>query len=379
MAYNTFPPSSTTHETTAQIIRPTQFGSAQPEYTALVGHNRPTFDNIVEENLRRGIYLSQLNCITRAVRDPRITSRHLQVLAQIIERTNTKTGFAYPGRARLAADIVYYANGEAKSYSQASIATTISDLIEYGYIIADKRGVEGKGRALSHYATTAPSVEELQAEITAWCQKIRSQPQRKFPAQQSADVDNSINVKSGTEGDTIVSVTNSDGETRVNVDNGITVSSETDGDAGIEADGDNGIATVTGIDSTGRALLSLLGEADSEIQNHQRSRGLGRKRLTPTWAPSAAELSWVRERYDASDAQIAVQAERFRDHYIANGNLKADWSAAWRSWWSSDFNKIPARNSKCRGGKRDLAEREAAEAFERARLAEEVEAAQCRR
>jgi hypothetical protein len=97
------------------------------------------------------------------------------VLAQVVQRTNVKTGLAYPGRARLASDIVFYANGEAKHYSERTIGTTIYELIEFGYLVADKRAPESGGRALSHYAITKPSLEELQEKIAQACSVIRSQ------------------------------------------------------------------------------------------------------------------------------------------------------------------------------------------------------------
>src|SRR5581483_346922 len=95
-----------------------------------IGHNQPSFDQIAEENLLRGLYLTQLNALVRCVRDPRMSARHAQVLAEIIERTNAKTGMAYPGRARLAQDITYYVDGEPRHYSEASIASAIYDLTE---------------------------------------------------------------------------------------------------------------------------------------------------------------------------------------------------------------------------------------------------------
>ena len=158
-----------------------------------MGHNRAGFDNIVEENLLRGLYLVQLEALTRCVSDTEMSRRHHQVLCQIILHTNNKTGMAYPGRAHLAAEIVYYANGGAKHYSEATIATTIAELVEAGYLISTKRAAEGKGRALAHYVVTKPSLEELQARITDWCIRLRGQPKREHPASRlKADVDTRI-------------------------------------------------------------------------------------------------------------------------------------------------------------------------------------------
>lgn len=202
----------------------------------MIGHNQPSFDQIVEENLLRGLYLSQLNAMTRAVKDPRLSARHAQVLATIIERTNSKTGMSYPGRARLAQDITYYVEGEPKHYSEASIASAIYDLTECGYIMAAKRAPVGGGRALSHYVTVAPAIDDLQAQITEWCVKVRGQPKRERPAHWRTDVDTNINVKNAGE--------NADVDAAINVE--ATINLKSDVDAAAAADVDTAFTTVTG-------------------------------------------------------------------------------------------------------------------------------------
>ena len=132
-------------------------------------HNLPSFDAVVEESSTKGPLPSHLNALVSCIEDPRLSQRHRLVLAQVVQRTNVKTGLAYPGRARLASDIVFYANGEAKHYSERTIGTTIYELIEFGYLVADKRAPESGGRALSHYAITKPSLEELQEKIAQAC------------------------------------------------------------------------------------------------------------------------------------------------------------------------------------------------------------------
>jgi hypothetical protein len=241
----------------------------------MIGHNQPSIDSVVEENLRRGLYLAQIKTITRAVRDPRLRSLHLQVLAYIIEHTNSRSGMAYPGRARLAAEITYYnADREPKRYEPASIATAISDLIGHGYIVADKRAPEGKGRALSHYATTAPSGDELQAEIAAWCAKMRSQPKREFPGLKStSNVDTSINITESSDVDAGISV-RPDGDTGINVNDGIDV------DTGIGADVDTGIGQELVERGTGREnglAPAGTGSVDLDFERFWKAFPTGRK------------------------------------------------------------------------------------------------------
>jgi hypothetical protein len=83
----------------------------------------------------------------------------------------------------------------------------------------------------------------------------------------------------------------------------------------------------------------------------------------------------------ASDLQVSIEAQKFRDHHVSKGSTMADWPAAWRTWWGNGFHKIPRRA----GVVQQLAltgpdngESEMHAAFERARLMDE-EDAKCRR
>lgn len=62
--------------------------------------------------------------------------------------------------------------------------------------------------------------------------------------------------------------------------------------------------------------------------------------LPDAWSPN---LDWVRERWNATDSQLAEQAERFRNYHSAKGSLMKNWDAAWRTWWLSGFHRIPKR------------------------------------
>jgi hypothetical protein len=157
----------------------------------MIGHNQPTYDAIVEENLIRGIYLSQRDALMSVARDPRCEQRHIRVLAEIIARMNTKTGQAYPGRASLARDTCVLPGGridESIGYTEAGVAKTISDLIRFGYIVHKKKAPENGGRALSHYTISRPPIEALQREIEEHIAQIRAREPRKFTVQLPSDV-----------------------------------------------------------------------------------------------------------------------------------------------------------------------------------------------
>lgn len=150
--------------------------------TAEMGHNGgPTFDDIVRDNMDRGLLLTMKETIIAAVRDPRLDRRHIRVLAEVIDHINSASGFAYPSRKSIAdATRRFEAEGvrETQGYSEAGINKTLSELVSYGYLVSTKRAVEQGGRALSIYTLRRPTTEELQDQIAAWVDAVRRGPRR---------------------------------------------------------------------------------------------------------------------------------------------------------------------------------------------------------
>lgn len=169
----------------------------------MIGHNRPNFDNIVDESLARGIYLVHLQALQRCIKDPRLDERHRLVLVALTECINAKTAMAYPGRAWLVTNIVRYVHGEPRRYSEGTIANTLSELVEFGYLYVTRRAPENGKRALSHYAVHSPSVEELQSEIALACAAIRALPKRQFPR---SEVNSGVEVNSGHDVKNVVDI-----------------------------------------------------------------------------------------------------------------------------------------------------------------------------
>src|SRR5262245_12476215 len=48
---------------------------------------------------------------------------------------------------------------------------------------------------------------------------------------------------------------------------------------------------------------------------------------------------WYAKSKGWTDTRIAEQADRFRDHALANGRLQLDWAAAWRNWVNSPYQR----------------------------------------
>ena len=139
-----------------------------------IGHNQPAFDDVVAENLRRGLYLTQRDVLINSLRDARLSHRHRLALASIIEHTNSRDGMAYPGRRALAQGTVWYDHDwNERHYTEPGIAKTISELIDFGYLVFSKRAPEGGKRALAHYTIVKRTTEELQAEISSAIERIR--------------------------------------------------------------------------------------------------------------------------------------------------------------------------------------------------------------
>lgn len=337
----------------------------------MMGHNQPSFDDIVEENLRRGLILTQRDVLLNAIKDMRLRSRHRLVLAAIVEALNAKTGMAFPGRAALARATTYTdRDGITRHYTESGIAKTISELIEFKYLQTRRQAPESGGRALAHYTVMPRSTEDLQAEITHYIQQIRTQARSEMPAfQRRADVTSSGNV---THGDNVTSsghvsgsdVTSSGNARTPDVTHGGNASSPSkaleipaDVTPVVEADVTSVVPTVT---SRGTSTNNHIAPAElitppkksrkkrtpeeAAAWRAQQAAKVG-TRIDPEWRPTEKELAWVRARYMASEHQIAFQAEKFRDFHIARGQDSKDWSASWRTWWNNGYHRIPPRKA----------------------------------
>src|SRR5262249_31728278 len=148
-------------------------GSRSAALNVALEHNearRNVFNDLVAANLKNGLYVSQLKCIFRAAEDPRVTEGHFRTLVRVMKHTNYVNGMAYPGRARIAAEMTHYdKNRVPRPYREQTIANYLSDLIGWGYLLQDKRAADGEGRAIAHYTTAVPDTTDLEAAITKWC------------------------------------------------------------------------------------------------------------------------------------------------------------------------------------------------------------------
>jgi hypothetical protein len=74
-----------------------------------------------------------------------------------------------------------------------------------------------------------------------------------------------------------------------------------------------------------------------------RKRAAPRTRLPSNWRPAQLDEDWAAANFVVTKAQIAHQAEKFRNYHHGRGTEMADWSAAWRTWWLNDYHGFPRR------------------------------------
>lgn len=73
------------------------------------------------------------------------------------------------------------------------------------------------------------------------------------------------------------------------------------------------------------------GSTSVEVDARSAPKPKRKTRLEPDWFPSNGNLLYASNQGMSND-EIQHQAELFRDHWLANGEVKDDWDATWRNW-----------------------------------------------
>lgn len=276
----------------------------------MLGHNQPSFDAIVEENLLRGLYLVQRDTLISACKDPRLGHRHRWVLAEIVAMTNDRTGTAFPGRKHLAT---------ITGYAESTIASTVYDLIEAGYLISARRAPEGGKRALAHYTVARPNLADLQAEIARYVEEQRALAKERIARRAWAKVDNGVNVRNDVE------VHNGVNLRAAEVDNGVDVDTVIDVDP-VLATVTSNITTTLGDNKQGSSA------PEKAPKQPKASRAT---RLSQEWLLPKSWGEWALDNYAISATKVRDEAASFRDYWTSVGGVKGtktDWEATWRNW-----------------------------------------------
>jgi hypothetical protein len=286
------------------------------------GHNQPSMDAVVEENLRRGHLLTIKDAAVTALRDVRLGVRHRRVLAEILDHVREGEEIAYPGRKRLA---------ERCHLTEATTATVVSELIDYGYLISEKRQPKAGGPAVAHYAIMKPSIEELETYISAW---VKQHAPRNSDERCTDNVKMPLNVK------THLTLRRASTLRPHNVDTPLNVKGPSKNGAHIatRATKENPSGLLPFLESEESEESKVTASCDANLKKVKR-----RSQIQPDWVPDEKLRLWVKSRYEASDWQIQQQGEQFREYHRGKGSLMADWAATWHTWWGNGYHKIPLK------------------------------------
>lgn len=307
----------------------------------MIGHNAYSFDDVVAENLERGVLLAQRDCAARALRDPMLSQRHRVVLAEIILLANPR-GVASPRRATLA---------ERTGYTSSGIAKTVGELVEWGYVVSVRKSPAKGERALAHYAVVKPTIEELQQAITAHIDALR----------RGADVTPRGNVTPVGNVTPWGKVTPPDVTPTGNVTPGGNVTpagnvtgggniSQPDTRGGVRPDAaaptsciEDQVAQAVGMLGTEIAInnsnnleSTTTFHLDKPVAYTPAAKAKRGTRLAPDWRLPRSWGEWALEHFHTTPDAVRAEAANFRDYWVGSAPpakaTKVDWQATWRTW-----------------------------------------------
>jgi hypothetical protein len=61
--------------------------------------------------------------------------------------------------------------------------------------------------------------------------------------------------------------------------------------------------------------------------------------LPSEWTLPKEWLQWALDRFDVPLGSVVLEAERFKTHWLSNGEEKANWEMTWRNWCGSPYRK----------------------------------------
>lgn len=146
-----------------------------------------------------------------------------------------------------------------------------------------------------------------------------------------------------------------EGETDVDTPRGIHAGEHENGGDQVQKRGARADTITRSIDdqSPNQSTINHPIEVEKEKQNQAPSKDLvfesikivkktreKGSRLSPNWELSAKNREWARVNCFAPDAAITLEADKFRDYWIAKPSAtKLDWDATWRNWCRTSFSE----------------------------------------
>jgi len=81
---------------------------------------------------------------------------------------------------------------------------------------------------------------------------------------------------------------------------------------------------------TARSRMSRHTDTDTDTEEKRGSKKSRKTRLPPDWELPDDWLLWAKEHHPSVEA--CSEAEVFKDHWTAKGELRVSWLATWRNW-----------------------------------------------
>jgi hypothetical protein len=88
--------------------------------------------------------------------------------------------------------------------------------------------------------------------------------------------------------------------------------------------------------STSSVTTDTESRGESRAPRASRSRQGTKHKIAEDWKPTDADLEWALVTKGFDDQRVEQATEKFRNHFLAEGNRKANWSRAWRNWQLND-------------------------------------------
>ena len=312
----------------------------------MIGHNNPppdtpTLASAVEANLETAVYMLCRESLITAISDQRLDRLHLRLLAALLEDMNMGTAKVWANRQRLA---------ERLKRPAQVISNKLRDLRALGYLIGGRERVpEADNRSLMVYTLGNVDHETIRREVTAFVRRVREERDRQ----------ESLNTVTLNARKSLNTVTLRGSKVTVSGDSQPKVTEYGDFErAKVTEYGDSCSTKVTGYgDSQRNELRTCTSNTDPLIiediltSNNYCSTSLTHKQAKRAPAKRATRLpddwflprtwgEWALQNFTVSAEQVRLEAERFKNYWLAKGGAqgaKLDWYRTWQNWVGSDI------------------------------------------
>lgn len=300
-------------------------------------HNQPkTLVETARANMESGLWLLCKEALVTAIQDRRLDRSHLKVLAVIAHYMDKHTALSSPSRQVIAAAI---------GVEVSTVSNALSELRLLGYLVSERQHDEATNRKLTFYSFGNIDHDTIRREITKFVDQIKAMPERnsspprvnKSDAKPSTPEQNTSppRGKFTTQGE------QNSSPPRVN----ITSQGE---QSAVQNDRSKKHSLLKSLDSNLEVKPYTPPQEETSPQKVNSEKAKRGSRLPDDWRLPKSWGEWTVENFRVTAQQVRVEAERFKNHWLAKAGkeaIKVDWYRTWQNWCASDFRAWPRRSS----------------------------------